>query len=342
MYIGKVGENTCQISGNSPNWHVCMTGISGSGKTSRLNQMEVEAAKNGCCVIVLDINGSHADDNIFLPVKYSFINKMNRIGVLDDGLAISFLQPVLGKNGCGETLVSLVNSAVYALGAAQKMGAGQIGALREAVTFAVENRQEFPDEMAAVAAGLMNQKGNTAKTVYERMWTVLHSGVFRENSKKLVGNAINVIDFAGMDKASQAVFIEIFLACLWRFVRYQNYICKGAIVLVIDEFQNLSLREGSVLRDILREGRKLGINLWLVTQTLGTFVRDELSVLNQAATKLYFRPNINDINKIAKEIEPENPFKWLKKLSVLRIGEAVASGSFNIGNTEISHPIVTA
>ena len=76
--------------------------------------------------------------------------------------------------------------------------------------------------------------------------------------------------------------------------------------IVIDEFQSLALERDSVLFQMLTEARKYGISLILATQTLSIFTKNELSVINQASTKLFFRQSITDARKIGELIEPKH------------------------------------
>lgn len=284
QYFGETKTNPCLVSENAVNRHIRTTGMTGSGKTTYLNKIELETAKRRKTSIVIDLNQSHAEKMIFPPIKGEYRLAANRIDAKIDGLNMEFLKPLRENNGRMEDPVSLINSAVYAIGNSSRMGIRQIGALREAVIFAVQNRLEFPDEMTAIGYGLLQQDNPIAKGVYEKLWTVINSKILRPGIKFLKEGAINIISFYGMDKTTQATFVEIFLSILFRTVQYQGEIFGEEILLVIDEYQNLPLKEGAVLRDILREGRKFGLNLLLATQTLRTFPRDTLAVLNQMGT----------------------------------------------------------
>lgn len=56
------------IGEGSPNNSVLMTGISGSGKTCRMNQIELDAALHGKTVIILDLNQTHEYKQIFTSI----------------------------------------------------------------------------------------------------------------------------------------------------------------------------------------------------------------------------------------------------------------------------------
>lgn len=122
MQIGITEESACCLSAFVENKHVGITGMSGSGKSVRLNQLELNAVKDGKTVIVFDINQSHAAENIFLPVRGEYESYVNRIEAKSDGIDIKFLQPIQGKNGWMEDYVDVISSTTYALGMPQRMG----------------------------------------------------------------------------------------------------------------------------------------------------------------------------------------------------------------------------
>ena len=47
MYLGKFQGRNCVSSKFSPNESICITGLSGTGKTVRLQKIEIEAAREG-------------------------------------------------------------------------------------------------------------------------------------------------------------------------------------------------------------------------------------------------------------------------------------------------------
>lgn len=304
-----------------------------------MNMMELNAVKEGKTVVVFDINRGHSAENIFPPLCREYESYVNRIDAKDDGINIKFLKPIQGKDGRTEDYVNVVGSTADALGLPQKMGSRQIGVLREAALFAIRHSSEFPDEMAAIKAGIKQMNGAASDAVYQKMWTLIHSNIFRESDKKIMKGRINIISFWGIDKTTQATLVEVMLSYMWR-----NLLISGnadEMVLVADEYQNLMLGDGAALRSVLREGRKFGIALLLATQTMSAFNKATRSVINQAATRLYFRPEANEIRSVAKEIDPENIQRWMRVLQTLKRGEAVAVGEFNISGREVCHPVLT-
>lgn len=341
MYCGDLNGDPCWTSQNSPNQSVCLTGISGMGKTTRLNLMELMTVQTGGTILILDMNQTHTEGRIFPPVQKEYGKFLNRIDVLQDGLGYGLLQPMSTQQGTEEPFFHLVNSAVKALSSSQNMGARQLAALRQAVIEAVEHLADFPTEAEALAFSLLQQENSYAEAVYQKLWTVLHCGALRPSMKFIQTGKINIMDLSGADSITQACLAEIMLSNLWRNIQFCGQeALPQKIVIVLDEFQNLSLKSDAVLRSMLCEGRKFGVSLLLSTQTLEVFAKDVIALLNQAATRLFFRPAQSEAKRVAQIIDFENVNKWVKELLKLKIGESIAVGNLCVGNAEISRPII--
>lgn len=335
MYIGKIGNDPVEIGPGSPNSSILMTGISGSGKTCRMNQIELEAAINGDIVIALDLNQSHEEGQIFGPLRERYFHLENRVNILEEGMELNFLRPMKNEN-----FVNLVNSAIKSLTAATRLGTRQIGALRTAIIYAIKNLNNFENEMAAITEGLLQQGSRDADAVYEKLWTLLNCGVFRASSKRIEPGKINILSFKNIDAMTQVIIAEIIMAYLWRSAQYYGQAMNRKILVVLDEFQNLALCKDSALWNMLREGRKFRMSFLLGTQSLDYFTKDKNCILGQVGVRLYFRPAIKEMRDIARTIDEKEKEAWLKRLSMLKIGESIAVGNFTIGKNVIEHPII--
>ena len=82
------------------------------------------------------------------------------------------------------------------------------------------------------------------------------------------------------------------------------------------------------------EGRKYGIGLILATQALGiNFTNSQQKLLLQSGIQLYFRPAENEIKDVAKILGGTEVAAYTMLLSRLDIGECVALGPVQIGET---------
>lgn len=131
------------------------------------------------------------------------------------------------------------------------------------------------------------------------------------------------------------------MSTLWRNIQFGSFSSiYGECIIVLDEFQNIALKNGSTLRLLLHEGRRWGINLLLSTQTLEIFPNEVVAALNQSATRLYFRPSQYDYRKTVKEILQYTGCDLSKELASLKIGECFGVGNFQCDRFELNRPIL--
>ena len=163
--------------------------------------------------------------------------------------------------------------------------------------------------------------------------------ITRKNSLGLKKGYANVISMEGLSANLQRVWMELLLALLWRGLRTRKLITKG-LWIFIDEFQNLSLKEDSVLLEMLREARKYDANIVLATQSIAGYRNDIKAALDQTAVHLYFQQGITDVKKVASLIDVNKKGLWETKLKSLHKGESIAVGCFQVRRKTISHPII--
>lgn len=341
MFVGNFNRKRCEISADSPNKSICVTGLSGSGKTCRLNKIELENINSDTTIIVLDTNHTHAEEQILPSIRKKYFEIANRIDAVRDGIDLCIFQPLTNSKNETESPLHLVNSTVQAFSTSQNLGVRQIAALREAVIDAIKYRSDFNSDAEALNFCLSLRDDTPSETVRQRLWNLLNCGILRPSKKSIMSSFINILDFSEVDESTKISLSELTLSSIWRNAQYGNLkTFTKNLIIILDEFQNLSLKKDSLLRTMLREGRKFGISLVLSTQTLAAFPKDLLSLLDQAATKLYFRPAQNEALKISKEIGSNEPKEFAKHLLNLHIGECIAVGNFCVGGTPVQRPIL--
>lgn len=341
MQIGTADRTLrCGIGKDSPNQSVCITGLSGTGKTVRLQQIELSAIQEGGVVIVVDVGSTHVEEEVFEPLRGRFSHQVNCLEAMD-GLGLGIFRALESPQGKKEPFTAIVNSAVQALSSGMGMGVCQQGALREAVIEAVQSRGAIEDEAAALAYALKSREGDRyVDAVYNKLWTLLHCGVLKASRQHMRADRINIFNLSGLDEITQTAIVELILHTLWRKIRFLGP-TKGRpkLTVVLDEFQNLPLKRGSILCSMLREGRKFGINFLLATQTLEGLPKNVAPLISQTAVRLYFRPAPSEIKSIAKTIDFEKAAVWEKILSNLKVGECIAVGEFEVNGAEVKRPL---
>ena len=242
-YVGHVKGAKVQIAQESMNSHVLITGMSGSGKSVRMTDIEVESIKEGKTVLVLDKDGTHYK----LSKSYQ-----NVISVLEDGLDFRLLEPIQAAESMEEKKVQVMYVADI-LAAGQNLGDRQICCLRTAVEYAAEHKDKDATEMYTISRCLEEQKGNSAEGVRSRLWGILNGNLLRPSTKQIESGKINIISLAGINPKTQIQLTEIILSVVWRQLRYRQF--SKVDVVCIDEIQSLSLKKNSALFELLTESR---------------------------------------------------------------------------------------
>lgn len=328
--IGYVQKKTqVKISDSSPNEHIALFGISGSGKSTRITTIVNDIASSGGTVIAFDLGGR----------DFSNISgNVNRISARNDGIDLRLFDLEAVKSG-KESYVNFLAYIVDTFTDIFRLGVRQQGTMREAVQYALQNQNKFSTEMEAIAYGLSEQQSDIAYGVLNKLWQILHGNILRSSKKRFRKGAINIISLEGINPSAQKELTEILFSFLWRKVRIMDN-KDEKICLVVDEFQHFLKYQNSVLLEMLRESRKYGVNIILATQSVSGFSQNTLGAVNQTAVQLYFRPAVSDMKKIAEMIDTENSSRWLLKLKQLRVGESIATGNLSLNGREVLHPLL--
>ncbi|MCD8397235.1 MAG: hypothetical protein LUD12_08660 [Lachnospiraceae bacterium] len=331
-----VGLNDCEqsvtISKNSPNYSVLITGISGSGKSYAIDGIEHQIVQNGGTVLEIDINGNRQSEQEDI---YHII-PVNKNGLSEAFIVASVSSEGMKNERCSQSIVEILSASLSALG--RVLGEAQLNSLRTAVDDSLRDDKNDDGILMQIERRLKDGDEIDRK-VYDKLQILLASKVFRKDGGKIESGEINIVSFAGMNEEARKMTIEILLASIMRKRREDSDATEG-LTIVIDEFQHLSLKKGLSLHQILTEGRKYGLNLILATQFVAGFDREQKAVINQAAVQVYFKQADSEARNVARNISAAKREYWEMKLKELKIGEAVAVGSFCVGDRQVQTPIV--
>lgn len=331
-YIGELfGHKEVNISKNSPNRHIVMSGISGSGKSVRIANIEKRAIASGETVLALDLNGTH---EVETETDVVFISAQK------DGINIKILDTSFVEKG-EETPANLIEFAMEILCPRSMRGSCQLEAVREAIKYAIKNRRLYSSEMEAIKFWLESQDNLASKGAYHYLCDILDSEIFRRSDKCIQSGKMNIISLKGVNPKTQNRIVEILLKVLWKQLRIRGK-CIHNITLEIDEFQNLDIDKSTILFQLLSEARKYGLRLILSTQTLTIFSRQQLAIINQAAVKLFFQQAASDLKKVADLIDSAHRDRWIDELRRLKVGQAITVGELELAGRSLSRPIITS
>ena len=132
----------------------------------------------------------------------------------------------------------------------------------------------------------------------------------------------------GLDRTLQTILTEITLWDAWySLVKFGKK--DTPFVVVLDEAQNLSFQDSSPAVKILREGRKYGWSAWFATQFLkGALDSGEISNLQQAAERIYFKPSGEEMSYVASQIADDKSevSDWYNTLKAMVKGQCIVQG----------------
>ena len=112
--------------------------------------------------------------------------------------------------------------------------------------------------------------------------------------------------------------------------------------IVYDEFQWMSLKKRSALSEMLREGRKCDLGVWLASQFIPEGKKDEKNTLLQASSIFIFSLSQPSQPEAAKIIEYGAWKEWVNILFNLDKEQFVLKGNYTVNNgiTVGSKPII--
>lgn len=336
MYLGKKNNICCTSASDAMNESVLITGLSGSGKSTRMQEMELYSAKQEHTAIVIDASYSHTAEQLFSGIKDTYEEYTVRIRSQEDGLTIPLLEPQSCTDARQE--YSRISQAANTLAVAYHLGPAQTGILRNALTTAYMDIANYPDTLSAIKVGLEAQ-GKDGCAVYSRLWSIFECGVIRKDGAHLQNGKINIIDLNWLDENTQNALTDILLFSLIYESKHSG--TDRTYDIFIDECQNFNLSRQSAICTALREGRKFKINMVLATQTLEMCDKGTLATLQQAAYRLYFKPTEKDARAILKELSDGEQQRACKEiLRNLKTGSCLATGLFLLNGRSVSRSLI--
>lgn len=172
---------------------------------------------------------------------------------------------------------------------------------------------------------------------YSGIKLVFGRGADTEKSKYNYKSVI--MQLSGYKDTERWFLTALLTELVWQEIKEGTY---RVDYLVYDESQWMTLGAGSTLVEMLREGRKYGLGVWLLSQFLPTGDKDQYDTLLQANTIFLFHPSEKSRIEVAKIIGYSTWKEWIDVLSTLEIGEFVLKGHFTVNEgTKVWHtPII--
>lgn len=319
------------------NRHLIIFGSSGNGKTYAIQCILAELARKNLNTMVLDYSQSFVPNEILPPVATYFPDEQQHF-VVEQPLPINPLtrqSQQFGEKILKESPVNVADRITDIFKKAFNLGTQQVNTLRDAVSTCLQQSDATTLQNIEDILDTFRDDGRHSKSTVDSLQSHVHNFVLTNPFTEPKDNTgwewiygatppcNHVFQMANIAPLFAAGIIEFVLWDLFFYTqRSGNPSCPSIVVL--DEIQNLSLQAGSPVDRILREGRKFGIGLIAATQSFSG-VKSALSVLNQAACKLYFRPADNEMAECGKQLHDVDsslsPSEWKERLAQLKRGE---------------------
>lgn len=327
------------------NGHMLVYGKSGQGKTYFLCRMLEKYCEEGKKVLIIDYSGSYLHKEL-QEKGFQHLKNVKRYTVSEYGVSWQF------RVHDNEKFQKDVTDAL--LEVLKCGGYFQKKLLGDAVGKIVQKgeRVSLPKVMAELRKMLLEEekteeilgnKENIGKLLtrlapYEDMKNFnIEKGKTRDENIM----PITIFDLVDFPEGQRKFLAEFMTSLLWH-ETYRQEFRNHCDVLLLDEMQFLSIREGSTLFSMLREGRKKGMEVVLSTQFISHYDKAEIQALQQADNMLIFSPTPEDCKRSAKIIDSVEGKSWEKILQGLKKGEAVLKGNYRVdGRSRVSFdPIV--
>ena len=316
------------------NGHVLITGVSGSCKSCAGQLMIRNLADTGHTVIVLDQHRLFSPENVWMPLQNDIFALSSEIDALNKGIPLPLFSALELPGGYKESNEDVAYALTGIFRQALKLGDKQSADLRRGLLYMVKEEMYPIHGIVGLKDSLQFIDSASVVRVEDKLRPILNRNVFKDGNFIKAGQ-INILRLSDFDIDTQGMISEIILSYLWRVAQAGAFIEAPAWV-YCDECQNLNLGITGVLPKILSEGRKLGLNLILITQRIE---EPKFKSFTQAGTQLYFKPALSDANKIAKRLSSSRYADTAMALQTLRIGECIASGALVKGNHLIRRPL---
>lgn len=323
----------------SGNRHIAICGKSGAGKSVAGQKIITDVIKGGGTVVTFDMHWLFDNNNIFQPLKPEIDSMMHEIDADLSGIQFPLLTPMEYVDGTREESLNVVASVTDLLSRSLKLKCRQRDELFRAMNYIAEEHIYSMRGISALDDALYMLESEVAANIQGKIRTILNKNVFRDGPCFIDEGKLNVIRLSKFSESDQALIANIVLSYIWRLANTGAFLENG-LYLFCDECQNLDLGQNGIINTILAEGRKLGIHLILITQSLGGSCRSRVAqCLLQTGHQLYFMPAEGEAVTVARLISAAMYRDWQLVLKTLKIGECVAVGSMSVNEVAYNRPI---
>ncbi len=315
------------------NRHLLITGTSGQGKTYSIQTMLKELAENGISSVIFDYTEGFREDQLEQAFRNTLADRITQQVVYVSGIPIDPFRRheiEIGDFKVPEKVSDVSQRIAAIFTHVYNFGEQQFGAIYSACSDAM-NTYGNQTDIFKFRGKLKELANPAAKSVLTKMAPFFDSVEFQKDAEfdwnSVIRSDGSIIIFQLMHyvREIQVIITEMMLWDAWHYFK-KNGDKNTPFVVVLDEAQNLSMKDGSPAEVILREGRKFGWSAWFATQSLKSLSENEVINLRQAPFSLYFKPTDDEILRVAKQIDPLSSNSWVSQIKSLHKGQCVVVG----------------
>jgi hypothetical protein len=305
------------------NAHVLITGISGSGKTYLNFNLILQDYLNKIPVVIIDVANSFKVSE--MPDEFKKIVG-NSITIYTAGRDIIPINPLICKDYIddGELYTETPNQVASRVASLLKtpcsLGSQQYPAVLRAI---IDIYSKASDKLPSFES-LLNYlyiANKYAAQAANKIYPITASVQFSDTDANIWNELlspykITIFQLSSLGNESIKLVSDIILDDLSKHLQ----LCGDKLhptTLVLDELQKLNTSTDSVLGKMLVEARKYGLSAICSTQFLKFNNTTILRQLEQANTKIYFKPAERDFNELEKFLSANSNLNWHEVIRLL-------------------------
>lgn len=307
------------------NYHMRVTGCSGTGKTYALTQFASQVCQEGIPVVIIDASDSYLSE---VNEEGSLFQYADRVNVYRQGIGLNIFSKNRLDVDLEETEADAARRIAEQFKVNYRLGVRQQGILYAALNEVLrqKGKDSIREKMRFLKLILNSDETEAGAALVSKLSAFLDMDLFYIPERKwdIYSEKLKVFNLQYLDDGTQRVLTDMILWEIWN-----QAVLKGGpdnkIIVLLDEAQDFNHAGSSPIARMLTQGRKFGIGIWLSTQFIQEqFKKDAISRMGQAALQIYFKPDDCEITKVAKAIDNSNWKKWTELLKELERGECIA------------------
>ncbi|MGN1319168.1 MAG: hypothetical protein ACI4VF_09145, partial [Lachnospirales bacterium] len=237
-----------------------------------------------------------------------------------------------------ETDQDIINRISQMLKDSLKLGDQQYMAVQNSIKdcFSICRAENKPMTLE-ILCEYMNYGKGPYKSAASKISAIVNTVKFSDSKNDLWPNILSydnpkmtVFQLSNLNSHSQKITTDCILNDLMCYISINGSVNKP-FILIIDEMQNINTNFNSPIGKFLVESRKFGASLILSSQFVDFNKNNPVIVrqLQQAATRIYFRPCDWEIPRLAKYFSSGGNLKWKEILKTMKVGYCVVENGNN-------------